>query len=163
MKLQAIILTFCLGFLAPNAVFAEADATEKDRDRLEELFVWKASETLKLPPEQEQKFAQAIRDLNTRKKQANEKMEKAIAQLAAAKSKSNADKALGNYRGVLKDYHSLQFAEVDQLRALLGPEKLARYFVVKAELSEQLKALLSGPRATEKTPPSSTPKIIEEK
>lgn len=126
------------------------------------LFIWKASEALKLPPEQEQKFTQVVHELNARKKQMSQKMDEAIKGLDAAKTKAESEKALKSYRDALKNYNSVSIDELDRMKPLLGVEKLARYLVVKSELSQQLKALLSGDKAPEKTP-TSTPKIIEEK
>lgn len=141
------------------------EQSEKDRARLEQLFIWKASEELKLPAEQEQKFTETLHDLSARKKKASEKLDVATRGLAAAKTKADADRAISLYRDSLKEYQAVQTAELDRLKPLLGSEKLARYLVVKSELNEKLKALISGAKIpTSASPaPLATPKIIEEK
>lgn len=142
---------------APNlGVRPSPAATEVDktRSRLDELFIWKASEELKLTPEVEQKFTDIIRELGARKRQAAQQMEKVVAELDAAKTKPQAEKALARLRDAINEYHAIQIAEVDRLKPLLGPEKLARYFVVKDALSAKLKAMLSAPSANPAPAPS---------
>jgi hypothetical protein len=147
--------------------------TQPER-RIEELFIWKVSEELKLPPAQELKFTEVIRSLGVRKRNATEAMAEVTRKLDAAKDKSEAERSLKKYHEALREFQAVQLAEYDNLKGLLGAEKLARYLVVKSELNEKLKTLLSNPTSTAATPPPkatppgaatplSTPSFFEEK
>ncbi len=138
-----------------ETVFAADAVTKsdsKERSRLEEIFIWKASEELKLPPSDEAKFTEIIKSLNASRRQAGDEMDAAVKNLGEAKSKAEAEKALARHRAALKVVHGLQTAELDKLSPLLGPEKLARYLVVKTALLEKLKTMLSGPTAPKSEP-----------
>jgi hypothetical protein len=178
---------FVMIFLVASAAFAEHPPTnpEQGRSRLLELFIWKTSEELKLPTDVENKFGDIVRHLNEKRKINGERMEKAIQRLDAltqppaeaaatpAPSATKADPkaldaALTEYRKALQEYQKLQTDELSQLKAILPPDKLARYLVVKNELTEKLKTFLSKPN--EATPaldkngkPLAAPKVIEEK
>ncbi len=120
-------------------------ADSKERARLEELFIWKTSEELKLAPAEEQKFTDIIHDLNKRRREANARMDSAVSSLANAKTKAEAEKALGAHRAALRETQNLQNAELDRLRPLLGPEKLAKYVLAKSSILEKLKTMLAAP------------------
>lgn len=135
--------------VAAEAAFA-APAPSKERSRLEELFIWKTSEELKLAPAVEVKFTETIHSLNSRRREANAKMDAALASLAQAKTKADAEKALNAHRAALREVQAVQSAEIDKLRPLIGPEKLAQYIVVKSSILEKLKSMLAAPTA----PPS---------
>jgi hypothetical protein len=185
-----LILLFSSSFALANQAAATPD---QGRSRLLELFIWKTSEELKLPTDVEAKFGETVRHLNERRKANTERMEKAIQRLdeltraqqepvAAAspaasptstpKSDAKAiDAALAENRKSLQEYQKLQNDELAQLKVILTPEKLARYFVVKSELTEKLKTFLSKPNDPSASPspggkdvkPLGTPKVIEEK
>lgn len=172
-SMSLVLPSLALALLPWKTAFAgeSAPATSKEGSRLEELFIWKVSEELKLPPKQEQAFADTIRDLNEKRRLANEGLSEAIRQLSRASSRAERRKALARHRAALRTYHDVQMEELDRLQRLLGDESLARYLVVKSDLSEKLKALLSSPTAsTDKTGSAATlpklpdsPKLIEEK
>jgi hypothetical protein len=179
---------FVLILLVASAALAEHPPTspEQGRSRLLELFIWKTSEELKLPTDVENKFGEIVRHLNEKRKANGERMEKAIVrldQLTQSQSTTEAstsptpgatkpdakvlDAALTEYRKALQEYQKLQTDELTQLKAILPPDKLARYLVVKNELTEKLKTFLSKPNeapATDKNgKPLAAPKVIEEK
>jgi Spy/CpxP family protein refolding chaperone len=122
-------------------------ADSKERARLEELFIWKTSEELKLGPAEEQKFTDVVHDLNKRRREANARMDDALAALASAKTKAESEKALSAHRAALRETQNVQNAELDRLRPLLGSEKLARYIVTKSSILEKLKTMLAAPSA----------------
>ncbi len=178
---------FLMTLLIASAAFAEHPPAnpEQGRSRLLELFIWKTSDELKLPTDVEHKFGDIVRNLNEKRKANGERMEKAIHRLdeltraqnsdasttatPAAKPETKAlDSALAEYRKALQEYQKLQTDELNQLKAILAPDKLARYLVVKNELTEKLKTFLSKPNeaapALDKNgKPLGTPKVIEEK
>lgn len=131
---------------APMTPTSPVAAAKGERNKIEELFIWKASEELKLPPKEEQAFTDIIRELNSRRRVASEQMEAANRDLETAKTAAEADRALKTHRAVLKDIQAIQMNELDRLGKLLGPERLARYIVVKNSLTERLKNLISAPQ-----------------
>ena len=144
----AVVVAFCCTQMSGRAEAASDAVDSKERSRLEELFIWKASEELKLPPKEETKFNEIIHELNARRRAAGEELEVATKQLDEVKSKAEIEKALARHKAALKRIQALQLAELDQLKQLLGPEKLARYLVVKTSLLEKLKTLISSPAPT---------------
>lgn len=148
-------ILIAVALAAPIAHATTHDAVtktdSKERSRLEELFIWKASEELKLPPQDETKFTEIIKALNVSRRAAGDEMDAAYKDLDAAKTKAEAEKAVARHRAALKQVQAVQTAELDKLKPLLGPEKLARYLVVKNTLLEKLKTMLSSA-------PASTPK-----
>jgi hypothetical protein len=140
---------------ASSSAVATIDSAARERSRIEELFIWKASEELKLGAAEEAKFSAAVRSFNAKRRTANAKMDEALAQLAKAKTKAEADSALNAHRAALRGVQSVQTAELDQLRPLLGSQKLAQYLVVKNSILEKLKSVLSAP-APASTGPQST-------
>ena len=134
-------------------------AASKERSRLDALFIWKTSEELKLDAPTEQKFTEVIESLNARRRAANLKMDESLAQLSHAKTKAEAEKALNAHRAALREVQATQSSEIDRLRPLLGPEKLAQYITVKNFILEKLKTMLAAPieKAPQAMPPSATP------
>jgi hypothetical protein len=160
------IFTVLLVSVICFVVEARPKRDAKERSRLEDLFIWKTSEELKLPANQEQEFSDILHKLGERRRTASEKMDVAMKVMAAAKSKAESEKALTQYRLALKEFHAIQFSEIDELKKLLGVEKLSRYLVVKSELTDRLKTMLSQPQPASMpsaaSGPLGNPKIIEE-
>jgi hypothetical protein len=135
-----------------KAVVSRSTDESKERSRLEDLFIWKTSEELKLAPADEQTFTDVIHDLNKRRHQANAHMDSALARLSSAKTKAETEKALAAHRAAVKEAQAVQIAELDRLKPLLGPEKLAKYIVTKNSILEKLKAMLAAPAPASATP-----------
>jgi hypothetical protein len=115
-------------------------------NRVEDLFIWKVSEELKLTVKQEGQFSAMVKDFNQRRSDLNQKIEQALASLKTVNNetnKSEAKKKLSDYKSLLSQYQKLALSEVDKAEAVLGTEKAARYFVIKADLTAQLKNALS--------------------
>jgi hypothetical protein len=128
---------------------------DRERRRLEELFIWKISEELKLPVEMETSFAEAIRSLNREKARANADVAKALDELNQAqnagqsKARAETERAVRKYEQAWKTYGALPLREVSRMRAILGSERLGKYLIAKSQMAEKLKAL-SAREATEK-------------
>jgi hypothetical protein len=158
LRIASLLLSSLLPFAIAHAEesYREiASADSKERSRLEDLFIWKVSEELKLQPAEEVKFTETIRALNIDKKKAAEQLDDASRGLSQASSKASAEKALVRYRKTLGAYQSVQLKELDRLKTLLGSERLARYIVVKNEITEKLKVLLSSGPTPQPSPESS--------
>jgi hypothetical protein len=111
---RASVLLFVAVFVSFSGSRAEASAPQtpttdsKERARLEELFIWKTSEELKLQPAAEQKFTDVIHALNKRRRNANARMDAALDTLALAKTKTEIEKALAAHRAALRETQAVQ-------------------------------------------------------
>lgn len=152
------LLVAALIFLAPmKLVQAEAmpqgatpqkmnteQLIERERRRLEELFIWKMSEELRLSVEIETTFAEAIRALNREKHAANMEVSQALMALEKSKSPKDREGALKRYEKAWRQYGELPLREVNRMRPILGAEKLGQYLVAKSQMADKLKALSAG-------------------
>lgn len=149
LKVSKRLLIVAMTMVGVSTFAAESapvmDSAAKERSRLEELFIWKTSEELKLEAKEELKFTETIRTINARRRAANVKMDQAVNELTKVKSKADADKALAAHHAALREIQSVQNDEVAQLKKLLGSEKAAQYLVVKSAILEKLKTMLSAP------------------
>lgn len=132
---------------AADAAVSQDVLVAREKRRLEELFIRKLSQELNLPVETEKSFGDAIRGLNRDKARANGDLSEALLAIEKAQegdraiSKVAVVKAIGQYEKALRVYGQLPIREVARMRKILGPEKLGRYLVAKAEMTEKLKAL----------------------
>lgn len=139
---------------------------DRERRRLEELFIWKMSEELKLPLEKEKPFADTMRSLNREKAKASLEVTKSLEALNRAqalsdptKSRAAVEKAVKAYEKAVRAYGQLPIREVARMRGLLGSERLGRYLVAKAQMAEKLMALSTREAGeSEAVAPSATPK-----
>ena len=132
---------------ALNKPVSQEVLVAREKRRLEELFIWKMSEELKLPVETETSFAEAIRSLNREKAKANLDVAEALIAIDKAqngdraKSKVATAKAVSRYEKAWRAYGALPIREVARMRTILGNERLGRYLVAKSQMAEKLKAL----------------------
>ncbi len=131
------------------------------RNKVEELFIWKISDELKLSVPEEKNFSDFVRGLNQRRAQVNNDLQESLKKMSTSANPKEREKALSEHRKLLKSYSDLSIEEVDRIQKLLGTEKAAQYFVLKNDLTNRLKAMLAMPekKPTEKLGP---PKVIEE-
>lgn len=141
--------------------FALSDSEIK-KNQLEDIFIWKMSDELKLTAQQEKSFTEISKELNRKKSELNRKIQEAIQNLNA----KNQESGLQNYRKLMTEYNQLALKEFDSIKKLLGTQKFAEYLQVKHELTTKVKSILIGERTGEKKdaavklPP---PKVIVEK
>lgn len=143
--------------------FAFADETATKKNQLEELFIWKLSDELKLGPSEEKKFADLVRSLNQKKLEGTLKIEQVTKEFLSAKTDKDKETVLKNLKKVYRDYNNLSISELDEMKKLLGIQRLTTYLEVKQELTAKVKSLLIQRKeepAKKDLPP---PKIIEEK
>ncbi len=152
---QFCLLVFLLGS------FATAEAADS-RNRVEELYIWKISDELKLSVPEEKSFSNLIRDLNARRTDINDQIQSLIKKLALPTSAKEKEKKLSEHRKLLKRYNELNLEEFDKILKMFGTEKASQYFVLKNELTSKVKNLLASPEkpTIEKLDP---PQVIEEK
>lgn len=122
----------------------EQNLVDREKRRLEELFIWKMSEELKLPVEIESSFAEAIRTLNREKSKSLADIEAALVAIDQAKTKTESEKAVKRYERAIRKFGDVPIREVSRLRKVLGAERLSRYLVSKSQMAEKLKAMAQG-------------------
>lgn len=133
-----------------------ADRVERERKRLEELFIWKMSEELKLSVDTEVAFAEALRSLNREKSVALNELNEALVALGEATRREKAageaslSLAMNRYEKAVRRYGEVPVREVARLKPILGAEVLARYLFAKSQVTEKLLAIsTSGATASE--------------
>lgn len=139
-----------------------ASAAEK-RNQLEELFVWKMSDELKLSALEEKKFTEIVKKLNQKKFQLNQDMNSSLEKMGKDASSKKSQEELSQYRKNLQSYSRIAEEEFDLLKPVLGPQKLIQYLQVKQDLTIRIKNLLLNPSASKEAKPLPQPKLIEEK
>lgn len=136
--------------------------SEKIKNQLEELYIWKMNDELKLTPSEEKKLTDVIKKVNFRKHEINAKIEKITSDLINSKSEKDKIKRLNDLKNLYSKHGKINSEELDTVKAAIGINKLARYLEIKKELSEKVKSLLiPNDKKPKKTLPP--PKIIEEK
>lgn len=159
------LLTTFLFFLGqPRAAFAQSEK----RNQLEELFIWKTSDELKLSPVDEKKFTEIIKELNQKKADLNHSLQESVekmTKLSGATVAKKRDEELSRYRKTLQAYNHISEDEFDKLKTLLGSEKLVHYLQIKQDLTNRIKSMLANPDAGSKSEKKAlpAPKVIEEK
>lgn len=149
------VLIFSLLF-----IFSAPLGAVESRNKIEELFIWKISDELKLSVPEEKGLSDLLRGLNQRRTKLNEELQTTIQKMSDGATIKDREKILGEHRKLLKSYGDLSIEEVDRVQKLLGSEKTARYFVLKNDLTNRLKTMLITPdkKSAEKLGP---PKVIE--
>jgi hypothetical protein len=127
---------FCVGIAFSKP--ALSDTSKK----VEDLFIWKVSDELKLSTKQEQQFSKMIRDLGAQKAEISEKIQKNILALSLKKGKG-LRVALTDYKKSLKELNQINLREIELIEGQFGPEKAAQYIQLKQTLAEQIKSALS--------------------
>lgn len=141
--------------------FALSDSEIK-KNQLEDIFIWKMSDELKLTVQQEKSFTEISKDLNRKKSELNRKIQETIQNL----NSENQEVKLQNYRKFMSEYNQLSLKEFDSIKKLLGTRKFAEYLQIKNELTSKVKSILIGEKAPEKKEQSvklPPPKVIVEK
>ena len=144
-------------------------ATESDvkKTHLEDIFIWKISDELKLSAKDEKKFTEIQKDLNRKKSDLNRQIQEASQEMVTLGSAKPAQIAAGlkKYRRLLVEYNQLSIIEFDSIRSLLGDKKFTEYLQVKSDLTSKVKSMLVGEKDKKEisNSPLLPPKIIIEK
>lgn len=137
------------------------------RNRVEELFIWKVSDELKLSVPEEKSFSEMIRGLNQRRSLVNENLQDILKQLAESKTTKDKERLLLEQKRLFRSYNDLSLEEAERIQKLFGIDRAAQYFVIKNDLTNRLKTVLASPdKPTQAAAPTKLgpPKvIIEEK
>jgi hypothetical protein len=115
------------------------------KTKLEQLFLWKISEELKLSIKEEKQLGEIIQDLDHQRQELSEKIQEQIKEMSLEKNPAKLEKALLQYKKNLKLQAELNTDEIDRVKKALGVSKAAQYLFVKSELSIKVKGLLLSP------------------
>lgn len=149
-----IPILFCLPLHAQSA------APTVKKNSVEDIFIWKVSDELKLTATEEKKFADIHRDLNKQKIQLSARLQDLSFQSKDNPQlpKSKALEVIKDYRKTLIAYNNLSLQELDKMKSLLGDKKFLDYLAIKQDINLKLKSLVQSKPS--QLPP---PQIIEEK
>lgn len=165
MKLQVVPLKIVLipwillGLMQPFLAQAEEKLT--GNNKIEELFIWKISDELKLSTKEEKSFADLFRDLNRKKSNLAHLQDETLTKLSVSTKEKDRTAGLSDYRKQILEYDKIQLREFDDMKKILGPERLSKYLSVKRDLTNKVKSLLTE-KTEKKDSELPVPKVIEE-
>ena len=154
----ALFCVFALVCAASHALTEQ----EIKKTQLEDIFIWKISDELKLTVQQEKAFTELSKSLNRKKSEINRLIQESIQSLEIGNKETNLQK----YRRLMSDYNQLSLKEFDSFKKLLGVQKYTEYIRIKNELNTKVKSILIGEKPVERKEPLvklPPPKIIVEK
>lgn len=117
-------------------------ATNKAK-QVEDLFIWKISDELKLSVKEEKSFSEIIRKLNKEKLDLTNQMDQLTIELKDQKDNKKNQQILKKYKVSIQKYGLTSVQEIDKIEKLLGSERTAKYIVLKNDFTSKLKQLLS--------------------
>lgn len=151
-----IILSFSIHSFSSN------NDAEIKKMHLEDIFIWKMSDELKLTAQEERQFTDINKQLNRKKSEINRKIQSSVQSLSEADS----DTALKKHKKLIQEYNDLSVSEFESLKKLLGTKKFISYLKLKNELNSKVKSILigekSGDRDERRSKVLPPPKVIIE-
>jgi flagellar motility protein MotE (MotC chaperone) len=146
MKATMILLLVIAALGASIGVAQEkGEQTEsKVKGRLEQLYLWKVSDRLNLNAEQEARFKTIYKEITDNRARLSGEMDKCLGQIE--KSKGNAaevQKHVTKYEDLLKQYNGVSTEEFDRMKRFLGTAKFGEYLLLKREMTQKLKDVIS--------------------
>ena len=166
---QTVLYLLAFFFLLPLRAENESQKTY-----LEDIFIWKMTDELKLSVPEEKKFSSIQKNLNKQKLELNKALQDSVALLMQNQKQTvvKLNQQLNQHASYLEKYSRLASEELKEMRQLLGPRRLIEYLRIKSEINNKMKSLLAGEsefknssesKASEKTSSLPPPKIIIEK
>ncbi len=139
-------------------------AQEKNRQRLDELFLWKLSESLNLKPEEEAQLKRVMKEIKEERAKRLADIEDLLKRMQSEKDKAKRTALLPEYRTKLQKLNESHIDELDQLEKILGPDRMPEYVLAKEKLVDRIKgALADSSRDNSLKSKVQNPKIIEQK
>lgn len=160
MRLWRGLTCVCLVHLVSISAFG----ANKAKSRLEELFVWRVSDTLSLSPEVETKFSSEFKRLSDKKAQLGKEIEELLVEIEKSKDSGKIESQLAIYKKKVTDQSRISVEEVETFEKLFGKQKFAQYLVLKRDLTQKLKDFVSNPSKgdSDTSKKLSVPKIIQD-
>lgn len=129
---------------------------DKDRRRMEDLFIWKISEELDLSVDDERWLTTTLKSLGQEKMDLQRQLD------GLAQSLKKQPEKLSSYKAIQKKLHTLQINELNQIEKKLGPQKAALYIYYRSELYKRVMQIIDSPEPKKLTKPLPPPKVIDE-
>jgi hypothetical protein len=142
-----------------------ANSPSKSRSRIEELFVWRVSDTLGLTPDVESRFSMEFKKLSEKKANLWDELESLLNAIDHEKDPKKLAASLAKYKKKMILHGKIQIEEFETFEKLFGKEKFAKYLVLKRDLTQKLKDFISTPSRPDSTPPKrqlEEPKVIQD-
>lgn len=139
---KLLLPLFFIGSIALAQSSAESENKVK-KNYLEDIFIWKISDELKLSVSEEKKFSETIKELNKKKADLNHRIQLGIETLTANASEAD----LKQQRKLLVQYNELALQEFDAVKKIFGTAKFTQYLKLKNELNNKMKSILIGDKA----------------
>lgn len=147
-------------------IFYSSHLFAQSAQRLEDLFIWKVSDELKLSAVEEEEFATQLRALNTKRKKLNEEIEVLLREMGQLsleqKNEGELPKKLRDYERKIKQYSDTQIEEIKQVEKALGPRRAVTYFSLKNDLAFKIRQSLSPQPRSIIAPKLAPPKVVIE-
>lgn len=150
--------------LSGGLCVSAADDSEKSRRRIEDLYVWKISDELKLTVKEEKVVSDIFKDINAQKNTNLQKMGQLMAEINKTPSIAKTKDLLAQYRTLINQYNKINLLEVQEIEKGLGAEKALRYLAIKSDIASKVKMLIlqNGDKDEKRKSILSAPKVIEE-
>ncbi|MCC6276389.1 MAG: hypothetical protein IT289_00585 [Oligoflexia bacterium] len=156
--LGILLVVATLGASKGEAVEKGEASDSKVKNRLEQLYLWKVSDRLKLTPDQEAKFRAIYKEIVEARNKAASEIEKCLNQIEAAKGNSKTvQKLVAQYESLLAEYNTVSVKELERLKKFMGSEKLSEYLLLKREMTQKLKDVISHGGLNLQTKAASSP------
>ncbi|MNS83358.1 hypothetical protein D3C72_1171430 [compost metagenome] len=157
-QVSKILVLFFISLLSFSFSFASSGT----KNQLEDLFIWKMSEELKLTSLEEKKFTETVKNLNQKKADLNKDLQEALVSMTKAETDKQKADQLKTYKRSLHAYNLLSEEEIEKIQGMLGATRTVQYLQIKQDLTNRIKTMLMTPDAS-KPKPLPAPKVIEEK
>ena len=138
-----------VGVLGANLAWSQvAEDPHQIHSRLTKIFYWQVADELKLNPKTEKDFVQILETLQTRRSALLESKNALFLQsrqnLLGPQGSSDKKSAefLRDYEKIQKDLFALENEARTQLKKVLSPEEMARFYLVRDELAGRVRGAL---------------------
>lgn len=126
--------------------FSSNSETDVKKNHLEDIFIWKMSDELKLTAPEEIKFTDINKQLNRRKSEINRNIQISIQSL----TESDTEAALKRHKKLIQEYNDISVSEFESIKKLLGTKKFISYLKLKNELNSKVKSILIGEKSADR-------------
>lgn len=118
--------------------------SDKAKQRLEQLFLWKVSDRLQLSPKEENQMATEFKKIADEKSKLAVQAEELWAKIEKSKTdKNKSAQLLKEHLSIQSKLHNLQLKEVQTVEKLFGSQRASEYVLVKRELMQKIRDLLT--------------------
>lgn len=152
-----------VGYAQPVMTGVSDSTITSKKNYLEDIFIWKISDELKLSPKEEKLFSETTKKLNKKKFELMKEIQASVATFGDKTGEGD----LKKYRHLLQEYNQLSVEEFDSVKKIFSPQKMVQYLKVKSELNTKMKSLLAGDSGDDKSSATNKkipkPQVIIEK